>query len=62
MRMPCASAALDVVPTARAQRRDPAELLRVLLAEEITCRDRPSPASHANSRPGLAGIGADSRG
>lgn len=34
------AAALDVVPTARAQRWDPAELLRVLLAEEITGRDQ----------------------
>jgi DNA replication protein DnaC len=33
-------AALDVVPTARAQRWDPAELLRVLLTEEITGRDQ----------------------
>ena len=33
------AAALDVVPTARAQRWDPAELLRVLLTEEITGRD-----------------------
>ena len=33
------AAAVDVVPTARAQRWDPAELLRVLLAEEITGRD-----------------------
>jgi len=34
------AAALDVVPTARAQRWDPAELLRVLLAEEITGREQ----------------------
>jgi DNA replication protein DnaC len=34
------SAAVDVVPTARAQRWDPAELLRVLLTEEITGRDQ----------------------
>ena len=41
LRMPyLRSAALDVVPTARAQRRDPAELLRVLLSEEISGRDR----------------------
>ena len=41
LRMPyLRSAAVDVVPTARAQRWDPAELLRVLLAEEITGRDR----------------------
>jgi DNA replication protein DnaC len=33
------AAAVDVVPTARAQRWDPAELLRVLLTEEITGRD-----------------------
>lgn len=41
LRMPyLRSAALDVVPTARAQRWDPAELLRVLLSEEITGRDQ----------------------
>ena len=41
LRMPyLRSAAVDVVPTARAQRWDPAELLRVLLAEEITGRDQ----------------------
>jgi DNA replication protein DnaC len=41
LRMPyLRSAALDVVPTARAQRWDPAELLRVLLSEEISGRDR----------------------
>jgi transposase len=34
------TAALDVIPTARAQRWDPAEVLRVLLAEEITGRDQ----------------------
>src|SRR5829696_4644520 len=34
------NAARDVVPTARAQRWDPAELLRVLLSEEITGRDQ----------------------
>jgi DNA replication protein DnaC len=32
-------AAVDVVPTARAQRWDPAEVLRVLLSEEIAGRD-----------------------
>jgi DNA replication protein DnaC len=41
LRMPyLRGAALDVVPTARAQRWDPAELLRVLLSEEISGRDR----------------------
>lgn len=41
LRMPyLRAAALDIVPTARAQRWDPAELLRVLLAEEITGRDQ----------------------
>jgi DNA replication protein DnaC len=41
LRMPyLRTAAADVVPTARAQRWDPAEVLRVLLAEEITGRDR----------------------
>jgi DNA replication protein DnaC len=40
LRMPyLRKAAVDVVPTARAQRWDPAEVLRVLLAEEITGRD-----------------------
>jgi len=40
LRMPyLRRAALDVVPTARAQRWDPAEVLRVLLAEEVTGRD-----------------------
>jgi DNA replication protein DnaC len=40
LRMPyLRTAALDVVPTARAQRWDPAEVLRVLLSEEITGRD-----------------------
>ena len=34
------TAAVDVVPTARAQRWDPAEVLRVLLTEEVTGRDR----------------------
>jgi DNA replication protein DnaC len=41
LRMPyLRTAALDAVPTARAQRWDPAELLRVLLCEEISGRDR----------------------
>ena len=41
LRMPyLRKAAVDVVPTARAQRWDPAELLRVLLSEEITGRDQ----------------------
>jgi DNA replication protein DnaC len=41
LRMPyLRAAALDVVPTARAQRWDPAEVLRVLLGEEITGRDQ----------------------
>jgi DNA replication protein DnaC len=41
LRMPyLRAAALDVVPTARAQRWDPAELLRILLNEEITGRDQ----------------------
>jgi DNA replication protein DnaC len=40
LRMPyLRQAALDVIPTARAQRWDPAEVLRVLLAEEIAGRD-----------------------
>jgi hypothetical protein len=52
LRMPhLRSAALDVVPTARAQRRDPAELLRVLLSEEISGRDRPADAPTPNERP-----------
>jgi DNA replication protein DnaC len=41
LRMPyLRAAAADIVPTARAQRWDPAELLRVLLTEEINGRDR----------------------
>jgi DNA replication protein DnaC len=41
LRMPyLRTAALDVVPTARAQRWDPTELLRVLLSEEIAGRDQ----------------------
>ncbi|HET7517887.1 MAG TPA: ATP-binding protein, partial [Actinomycetes bacterium] len=41
LRMPyLRKAALDVIPTARAQRWDPAEVLRVLLAEEIAGRDQ----------------------
>jgi DNA replication protein DnaC len=48
LRMPyLRNAAVDVVPTARAQRWDPAEVLRVLLAEEISGRDR---ATLANRR------------
>ena len=40
LRMPyLRKAALDVIPTARAQRWDPAEVLRVLLSEEIAGRD-----------------------
>jgi DNA replication protein DnaC len=40
LRMPYLRKALtDVVPTARAQRWDPAELVRVLLAEEAAGRD-----------------------
>jgi DNA replication protein DnaC len=40
LRMPYLRKAIaDVVPTARAQRWDPAEVLRVLLSEEITGRD-----------------------
>ena len=40
MRLPyLRKAAPDVLATARAQRREPAEVLRVLLAEEVTGRD-----------------------
>jgi len=40
LRMPyLRNAAADVLPTARAQRWDPAEVLRVLLSEEATGRD-----------------------
>ena len=40
MRLPyLRKAAPDVLATARAQRWDPAEVLRVLLAEEVTGRD-----------------------
>src|SRR4249920_2059041 len=41
LRMPyLRKAAVDVLPTARAQRWDPAEVLRVLLVEEVTGRDQ----------------------
>ena len=41
LRMPyLRKAAVDVLPTARAQRWDPAEMLRVLLVEEVTGRDQ----------------------
>lgn len=40
LRMPyLRNAATDIIPTARAQRWDPAEILRVLLTEEVTGRD-----------------------
>jgi DNA replication protein DnaC len=40
MRLPyLRKAALDVLATAHAQRREPAEVLRVLLAEEVAGRD-----------------------
>ena len=40
MRLPCLrKAAPDVLATARARRREPAEVLRVLLAGEVTGRD-----------------------
>jgi hypothetical protein len=43
MRLPCLrKAAPGVLATARAQRREPAEVLRVLLAEEVTGRDAPT--------------------
>jgi hypothetical protein len=42
----------EVVPTARAQRWDPAELVRILLAEEATGRDE------ATSAPDAAGPGS----
>jgi DNA replication protein DnaC len=44
MRLPyLRKAAPDVLATARAQRWDPAEVLRVLLAEEVTGRDAATP-------------------
>ena len=40
MRLPCLrKAAPDVIATARAQRWEPAEVLRVLIAEEVAGRD-----------------------
>jgi hypothetical protein len=39
MRLPMRKAAPDVLATARAQRWDPAEVLRLLIAEEVTGRD-----------------------
>jgi len=46
MRLPYARrAAPDVLATARAQRWEPAEVLRVLLTEEVTGRDRSSTAT-----------------
>ena len=57
MRLPyLRTAAPDVLATARAQRWDPAEVLRVLLAEEVTGRDaatrRTAPQGRGRSRPG----------
>ena len=55
MRLPyLRRAAPDVLATARAQRWDPAEVLRVLLAEEIAGRDQ---ATRTNRRK-LAGLPA----
>lgn len=68
MRLPyLRKAAPDVLATARAQRWDPAEVLRVLLSEEVVGRDaatrrmrrkqansppgRPSPAGGRRNRP-----------
>jgi DNA replication protein DnaC len=46
MRLPCLRrAAPEVLATAKAQRWDPAEVLRVLLAEEVAGRDRSSLAT-----------------
>ena len=65
LRMPyLRKAAVDVVPTARAQRWDPAELLRVLLAEEITGRDEATlrmraPAGELPGRQDLRRLGRD---
>lgn len=62
LRMPyLRAAALDVVPTARAQRWDPAELLRVLLGGEITGSDqtalRPPSRREIPGRQDLRGPG-----
>lgn len=50
MRLPyLRTAAPDVLATARAQRWDPAETLRVLLAEEVAGRDDATRAAHRRS-------------
>jgi len=69
MRLPyMRQAAPDVLATARAQRWDPAEVLRVLLAEEVTGRDAatrrirrktanfPAGKTFATWRPGQSSI------
>ena len=56
MRLPyLRKAAPDVLATARAQRWDPAEVLRVLLAEEVTGRD----AATRRTRRTAAGFGRE---
>jgi DNA replication protein DnaC len=50
MRLPyLRAAAPDVLATARSQRWDPAETLRVLLAEEVAGRDDATPTAHRRS-------------
>ena len=71
MRLPyMRSAAPDVLATARAQRWEPAEVLRVLLAEEVTGRDAatrrmrrktaafPSGKTFSSWRPGESSVPA----
>ncbi|MFB7356115.1 ATP-binding protein [Streptomyces gardneri] len=49
MRLPCMrKAAPDVLATARAQRGDPAEVLRLLISEEVTGRDAATRRHSAN--------------
>ena len=58
MRLPyLRKAAPDVLATARAQRWDPAEVLRVLLAEEVTGRD-----ARCAGHPRMGEQGGESRG
>ncbi|MCX5345865.1 hypothetical protein [Streptomyces atratus] len=51
VRLPCMrKAAPDVLATARAQRWDPAEVLRLLIAEEVTGRDAATRRLRRHSR------------
>ncbi|WP_282082047.1 ATP-binding protein, partial [Dietzia maris] len=61
MRMPyLRAAAPEVLATARAQRWDPTELLRVLLVEEIRGRDEATKAARRKTAGLLAGKTFDS--